>query len=336
MKELGRCTISTLTLELTTKEPVACKQRRLAQVEQEAARVQILEWLEAGVIRHSTSSYAAPITMPPKKDEHGNVTTYRLCGDFRGLNAVTRREKYPMPLPEEIFDRLAGKKYFSVLDLRSGFNQIPLAEADRHKTAFHGVGGHYEFNVMPFGLVNATAVFQRTMDRVLRGMEKDAACFVDDIILASDSLEEHLQLIQKVLKRLQQAGLKCHPKKCKWFQPSVSYLGHVVGAGLRGPAGGQGELYQRPASTKECGGREELSGDGRLLPAAHPRVQQQSEGPEPARHAKTWRGSGERMRTRAGATSRRLSCPHQYSAHRWRICPTSSPPTGAAPAWVQC
>jgi len=172
MKELGRCTISTLTLELTTKEPVACKQRRLAQVEQEAARVQILEWLEAGVIRHSTSSYAAPITMPPKKDEHGNVTTYRLSGDFRGLNAVTRREKYPMPLPEEIFDRLAGKKYFSVLDLRSGFNQIPLAEADRHKTAFHGVGGHYEFNVMPFGLVNATAVFQRTMDRVLRGWRR--------------------------------------------------------------------------------------------------------------------------------------------------------------------
>jgi len=93
------------------------------------------------------------------------------------------------------------------------------------------VGGHYEFNVMPFGLVNATAVFQRTMDRVLRGLEGKAACFVDDIILASDSLEEHLRLIEEVLQRLQAAGLRCHPKKCKWFQPTVNYLGHVVGEG---------------------------------------------------------------------------------------------------------
>jgi len=122
---------------------VAHKQRRLSDQEQEAASVHLKELFDARVIRHSKSAYAAPITMPPKKDEDGNITTYRLCGDYRGLNAKTVRESYPMQLPEDIFNRLAGKRIFSTLDLRSGFNQIPIAEEDKHKTAFHGIGAHY-------------------------------------------------------------------------------------------------------------------------------------------------------------------------------------------------
>jgi len=158
-----------------------------------------------------------------------------MCGDYRGLNAVTTRESYPSPLPEEIFERLGNKKYFSTLDLRSGFNQIPIAEEDKHKTAFHGVGAHSEYNRMPFGLVNASAVFQRVMDEVLRGLEHSTGCFIDDILLASDTIEEHLALIAEVLRRLKEAGLKCHHKKCRFFFPHVEYLGHAVGQGGLAP-----------------------------------------------------------------------------------------------------
>jgi len=134
-----------------------------------------------------------------------------------------------MPLPEEIFDRLGGSSWFTTLDLRSGFNQIETAEEDKCKTAFHGVNGHYEYNMMPFGLVNATAVFQGIMDQVLRGMEAHVGCFVDDILITSSTEEEHLQRIEEVLDRLGKAGLKCHPKKCKWMMSTVEYLGHKIG-----------------------------------------------------------------------------------------------------------
>lgn len=150
------------------------------------------------------------------------------------LNAKTIANKYPMTLSEEIFDRLQGTSVFSTLDLRQGFNQIPIAAADRRKTAFHGLGGSFfEWMYMPFGLVNATAVFQETMDRNLRPCSF-ASCFVDDVVIYSKSVQEHLEHVREVLERIEAAGLRYHPGKCHFFQTSVQYLGHEVGgSGIR-------------------------------------------------------------------------------------------------------
>ena len=121
-----------------------------------------------------------------------------MCGDYRDLNKVTVRDSYPMPTPEEIFDRLQEAKWFSTLDLRQGFNQILLSEGDRPKTAFHGPDGLYEWNVMPFGLRNASACFQRVMAAVLRGFD-DAECFIDDMVVFSRSEGEHRDAVREVL-----------------------------------------------------------------------------------------------------------------------------------------
>jgi len=193
--------------------------------------VQIQEWLEAGVISPSTSAYAAPITMPPKKDENGNVTTYRPLRGFQGAECRHRAREVPhAPASRRSMTGWRASGTSPSWTSGRGSTRSP-GQGGRAQNRVPWRGGHYEFNVMPFGLVNATSVFQGTMDQVLRGLEENAACFVDDIILASDSLEEHLRLIEEVLGRLRKAGLKCHPKKCKWFQTSVNYLGHKVGQG---------------------------------------------------------------------------------------------------------
>lgn len=132
-----------------------------------------------------------------------------------------------MPTPEEMFDNIGKSCLFSILDLRQGFNQIPVAEEDIRKTAFHGSGQLWEWVVMPFGLRNAPIVFQRIMDRVLAGV-KFLLCYIDDVLVHSTEFEQHLTHLEELFVQLRKANLKCHPSKCEFWVDTVVYLGHRV------------------------------------------------------------------------------------------------------------
>ena len=162
--------------------------------------------------------------MVKKKD--GSV---RFCIDYRRLNEVTVADQYPLPRIDDVLEALHKGRYFAVIDLKSGYWQIPLEEADAPKTAFRTLDGLYQFNVMPFGLRNAPATFQRLMDVVFSGMKwKGLLVYMDDIVVYSETPEEHLALLEDVLKRLAMAGLKLNPKKTVLVAKEVNYLGHVV------------------------------------------------------------------------------------------------------------
>lgn len=132
-----------------------------------------------------------------------------------------------MPLPEEIFDSLGDSKIFSILDLRQGFNQILMADEDCKKTAFHGSSHLWEWVVMPFGLKNAPVTFQRVMDRVLAGADY-LKCYIDDVLVHSRDLDSHMQHLEDLFRRLEAAGLRCHPSKCEFGVNTVVYLGHRI------------------------------------------------------------------------------------------------------------
>ncbi|GJP42671.1 hypothetical protein CLOM_g2210 [Closterium sp. NIES-68] len=160
-----------------------------------------------------------------------------MCGDYRGLNQITKSDRYPMPMAEEIFDRLAESKVYSTLDLRQGFHQIPIREEDKPKTAFHGPDRLYEWNFMPFGLKNASATFQRVMDQVLQNIPC-ALCYIDDVVIHSKDGEQYVKNVAKALAALQEAGLTCHPGKCAFGVTTVVYLGWKKRAiGLEGEGG---------------------------------------------------------------------------------------------------
>ena len=149
--------------------------------------------------------------------------------NYRKLNAVTKRDQFPMPRIDEGFDFMALSQYFSTPDLRSGYWQMELEANSKEKTAFAIPSGLYEFETMPFGLMNAPASFQRLMNQVLHDlMPTQCQVYLDDVIIFSRTLEDHRRKLKAVFKRLREAGLKLNPEKCKFMQASVGYLGHVV------------------------------------------------------------------------------------------------------------
>ena len=218
------------SIKLDTMEPIRQPKRRWSPDHEEIAKEKCQELMEAGLIVRSESPHAAATVMAKKVDLLGEKGALRMCGDYRWLNRHTERDSYPMPCPEEIFDKLGGSKWFSTLDLRQGFNQIPLSPEDQPKTAFHGPDGQYHWTVMPFGLRNASACFQRVMDCSLEGLDF-TACFIDDVIVYSESCEAHLKHVAEVLERISTVRLTCHPKKCKFGLRSIPYLGLQVGNG---------------------------------------------------------------------------------------------------------
>lgn len=149
--------------------------------------------------------------------------------DYRKLNNLTKKDAYPLPRIEETFALLSGSKWFTVLDLKSGYYQLEVDPSDRQKTAFTTPFGNWQFRRMPQGLTNSPATFQRTMEKVMAGINlQEVIAFLDDLIIFSDTLEEHENRLLKVLKRIDEFGLKLSPTKCKFFQTSVKYLGHVI------------------------------------------------------------------------------------------------------------
>jgi len=177
-----------------------------------------------GFIRPSKSSTAAAVFYIPKK-----TPGLRLVVDYRRLNAITIKDRTPLPLISELRDRLRGKKWFTALDLTGAYNLIRIREGDEWKTAFRTRFGLFEYLVMPFGLTNAPATFQRMINHVLREHLDDfVVAYLDDILIYSDMLEEHVQHVHKVLKLLQDADLLVEPAKSVFHVQKVEYLGHII------------------------------------------------------------------------------------------------------------
>ena len=186
---------------------------------------QVQQMLSSNVIRPSNSPWASPVVMVRKKD--GSL---RFCVDFRQLNAATVKDPHPLPRINDLLDALHGAKWFSTLDLKSGYWQVPISKQDKAKTAFRISSGQlFEFSQVPFGLCNAPATFSRLMDRVLASLHWETCLFyLDDIIVFSSIWEEHLARLREVFERLRHAKLKLGAAKCTFAAKEVSYLGHRV------------------------------------------------------------------------------------------------------------
>lgn len=196
----------------------------LSQSELRELREYIDDNLKKGRIRPSKSPAGAPILFVPKKDG-----TLRLCVDYRGLNKVTQKNRYALPLISEILDRCQGACFFSKIDIKDAYYRIRIKEGDEWKTAFRTRYGHYEYLVMPFGLTNAPATFQSYIHEALHGLV-DTICvvYLDDILIFSKTKEEHTEHIKQVLERMRSAELYAKPSKCSFYKESVEFLGFIL------------------------------------------------------------------------------------------------------------
>jgi hypothetical protein len=206
--------------------PISIAPYRMAPVELKELKKQLQELLEMGFIRPSVSPWGAPVLFVKKKD--GSM---RLCIDYRQLNKITIKNKYPLPRIDDLFDQLRGACYFSKIDLRSGYHQLKVKESDIPKTAFRTRYGHYEFIVMPFGLTNAPAAFMDLMNRIFHPyLDKFVVVFIDDILVYSRTKEEHREHLRIVLQTLREKKLYAKLSKCEFWLNEVTFLGHVVTA----------------------------------------------------------------------------------------------------------
>lgn len=196
----------------------------LSQNELKVLKAYLDDMLAIKFIRPSQSPAAAPILFVKKKDG-----TLRLCVDYRGLNRVTVRDRYPLPLVGELLDRLSTARFFSKIDLRNAYHQIRIAEGDEWKTAFKTRYGLYEYRVMPFGLTNAPASFQHLVNATFHDMvDKYVIAYLDDIMIYSDTREEHTQHVKNVLQRLRESKLFTKPEKCEFYSDRVDFLGYSI------------------------------------------------------------------------------------------------------------
>ncbi|KAK1439863.1 hypothetical protein QVD17_05685 [Tagetes erecta] len=204
--------------------PVAKAPYRLAPSELQELASQLQELSDKGFIRPSSSPWGAPILFVKKKDG-----SFRMCIDYRELNKLTVKNRYPLPRIDDLFDQLQGATCFSKIDLRSGYHQLRVHEDDIPKTAFRTRYGHFEFTVMPFGLTNAPAVFMDLMNRVCRPyLDRFVIVFIDDILIYSKSKAEHEQHLSTILQMLKQEQLYAKFSKCEFWLKEVQFLGHIV------------------------------------------------------------------------------------------------------------
>ena len=196
----------------------------MAPLELKELKLQLQELLEKGFIRPSVSPWGALVLFVKKKDD-----TLRLCIDYRQLNKLTVKNKYPLPRIDDLFDQSKGASIFSKIDLRSWYHQLRIKDAHVHKTAFRTRYGHYEFLVMPFGLTNAPAAFMDLMNRVFRPyVDQFVVVFIDDILMYSKDRESHDIHLQIVLGTLRKEQLYAKLSKCEFWMNEVSFLGHIV------------------------------------------------------------------------------------------------------------
>ena len=243
--EVGRTDLVQHRIDTGGQTPLRQPPRRIPFSLRAKVEKMVQEMLDTGIIEHSSSPWASPIVLVSKQDgstrfcvdyRRLNAITKldefplpRFCVDYRRLNAITKLDEFPLPRVDDSLDLLAGMKYFTTLDLASGYWLVGMAPEAQEKTAFVTHEGLYEFSVMPFGLCNAPATFQRLMEITLRGLARlKCVVYLDDIMVIGRSFEDHLDNLREVLERLRQAGLKLKPKKCHLVQSEVTYLGYVV------------------------------------------------------------------------------------------------------------
>lgn len=214
-----------MSIQLTHSTPIYARPRRLAHTELLKVREMVQTLMDDGTIRNSHSPYASPIVLVQKKN--GDT---RMCIDYRALNRITVRDHYPLPLIDDCLDYLTNKKIFSLIDLKSGFNQVKMADESIKYTSFVTPEGQYEYVKMPFGLTNAPSVFQRFINLILRPFIQTGqiVVYMDDILIASETLDDHLLLIEKVLSCIVKNGLQIQKKKCQFAYNELEYLGFRV------------------------------------------------------------------------------------------------------------
>lgn len=226
--ELGLTSLAEMEIKLNTDRPVYHRPYRLSLPELSTVREKVKDLLEAGIIRESNSDFASPVVLVKKKN--GDI---RLCVDYRALNAVTIKDRFPLPIIDDEISKLTGKNFFTSLDLSQSYHQLPVSENSIHKTAFITPDGQYEYVRVPFGLANSPAVFQRLMNKIINKVNKmgdgdHILAFMDDILLPSSDIPRGLELLELLLKVLREANLKLNMKKCSFLQTELNYLGHYV------------------------------------------------------------------------------------------------------------
>jgi hypothetical protein len=224
VSSLGRTNIVKHQIDVGDAKPVKQRFYRTHPKEDQFIQEEIDRMMKKGLVKKSKSPWASPVVIVKKKN--GKL---RFCVDYRKLNTETRKDAYPIPRIDDMLDALRGAKWFTTLDLASGYWQVEMDSKDQDKTAFITKQGTYEFTVMPFGLTNAPATFQRLMDQVLNDMSyQGVIVYLDDINIYSETFDEHLTKLKEVFKRLRAAGLKLGPDKCHFLQSKLEFLGHIV------------------------------------------------------------------------------------------------------------
>ena len=214
-------TLTTHFIDTGSATPIRQPPRRTPYHQKPTVEAEVKKMLEEGIIEPAGGPWASPIVLVKKKD--GST---RFCVDYRKVNDLRRKDVYPIPRIDDTLDMLSGAKYFSTLDLASGYWQVPVEEKDRDKTAFTTHIGLFRFNRMPFGLCNAPSTFERLMEQVLKGLQWQVCLlYLDDIIIFSQDVNEHLARLTAVFERIRAANLRMKPKKCQLFQLEVEYLG---------------------------------------------------------------------------------------------------------------
>jgi hypothetical protein len=222
ISELGKCNIIKHVIHTIDEQPVFVPAYRKSQSERQEIKLQIDEMLQAGIIRKSMSPWSSPVILVPKPNN-----TKRMCIDFRQLNKKTVQQNFPIPRILDILDRMNGSRYFSALDLKSGYWQVEMDPGSITKTAFSTQDGHFEFLRLPFGLKNAPADFSRMMYMTLGDLDF-VEIYLDDVSIHSKTFKDHLNHIEIVMKKLAEVNLKINHEKCTWCATEVKILGHIV------------------------------------------------------------------------------------------------------------
>lgn len=223
VRELGEAKSMEMTIELKENQTFTYRPYRMSLSEKQTVKEVVADLLEAGIIRESNSPFSSPIVLVKKKDGSS-----RMCVDYRKLNNLTVKDRFPLPRIDDQIDKMHGSAWFTTLDLISGYHQVPVAKESKAYTSFVTPDGQYEYNRMPFGLCNAPSVFQRLMNKLFTHFKDLAAVYLDDMLIPSATPEQNLEKLEKVLKILEMEGLTLNPEKCKFLYTSVSYLGFEI------------------------------------------------------------------------------------------------------------